>query len=181
MPTTSSTSIALDSSASSNSSNSTPRDDMPHVRSPVALAARPIWSALGWKRAGEGEAALDPDVELAARHIGRVEPQPTPHRAATHHHFLGRGRSHELLRLGRVDPHQQTALAARGDGHVAADEKGEPAEHPLLLDAAFAGDELADSGGQRLVIGHAAILTGGELRNALSEMNLSKSGNCGKI
>ena len=38
------------------------------------------------------------------------------------------------LGVAAVDADEHAALAAGGDGHVAADEEGEPAEHLLLAD-----------------------------------------------
>src|SRR5262249_36884645 len=46
------------------------------------------------------------------------------------------------------------ALAAGGDGHVAADKEGEPAEHLLLGQLGIAADELPDTPGEFLVVGH---------------------------
>ena len=48
-----------------------------------------------------------------------------------------------------------TALTAGGDGHVAADEERQPAEHLLLGEASLAADQFPDAIGQRLVVGHA--------------------------
>jgi hypothetical protein len=45
-------------------------------------------------------------------------------------------------------------LAARGDGHIAADQEGEPAEHLLLGQLGIAPDELSDASGELLVVGH---------------------------
>jgi hypothetical protein len=51
-------------------------------------------------------------------------------------------------------------LAAGRDGHVAADQKGQAAEHLLLGQAGFTGKQLADALREFLVVGHrAAIVT----------------------
>lgn len=43
-------------------------------------------------------------------------------------------------------------MAARTDGHVAADQERQPAEHPLLVGRAKLADQLADPLGQVLVV-----------------------------
>jgi hypothetical protein len=50
--------------------------------------------------------------------------------------------------------HEQAALAARGHGHVAADEEGEPTEHRFLRHVRLAREEHTDAGGELLVVGH---------------------------
>jgi len=49
-------------------------------------------------------------------------------------------------------------LAARSNGHVAADQKREPAEHLLLGQTGFAGDQLAYASREFLVVGHSTIV-----------------------
>src|SRR5215216_3261466 len=53
---------------------------------------------------------------------------------------------------------QDSPLAARCDGHVAADEKGEAAEHLLLLQIGLAADQLAYAIREFLVVRHGAML-----------------------
>ncbi len=53
---------------------------------------------------------------------------------------------------------QDATLAARCDRHVAADEKGEPAEHLLLRQIGFAADQFAYAIRELLVIRHGAIV-----------------------
>ena len=57
-----------------------------------------------------------------------------------------------------VHADQDSTLAARCDGHVAADEKGEPAEHLLLRQIGFAADKFAYAIRELLVVRHAAIV-----------------------
>src|SRR6266516_1584244 len=88
---------------------------------------------LGRKRPSVARAKLDPSRELTLRaDIFRVHPEPPRHRPVSHHGDAGLRRRDELVRLRRIDPHQDSPLAARGNRHVAADEEGEPAEHLLL-------------------------------------------------
>ena len=68
------------------------------------------------------------------------------------------GDAGQRLALVGIDPHQQAALAAGTDRHVAVDEKGQPAEHALLGQAGFPGDEGADALGECLVVGHEPII-----------------------
>ncbi len=53
-----------------------------------------------------------------------------------------------------VYAHHQPALAAGRDGHVPADQKGQAAEHLLLGDIGFAGDQLADPISEVFVVRH---------------------------
>ena len=45
-------------------------------------------------------------------------------------------------------------LAARRDGHVSADEEGQPAEHLLLGESSFGADQCPDPLSKVLVVGH---------------------------
>ena len=58
-----------------------------------------------------------------------------------------------------VHANQDSALAARRDGHVAADEKGEAAEHLLLGQVGLPDDQFSYAIREDLVVGHAAIVT----------------------
>ena len=53
---------------------------------------------------------------------------------------------------------QHAALAAGADRHVPADEEGQPAEHLLLGQFRVRADQVPDTSGEILVIGHAAIV-----------------------
>jgi hypothetical protein len=50
--------------------------------------------------------------------------------------------------------HIDGCLAARGDCHVAADEKGQAAEHLLLAQISLVGDQVAYAIREVLVVGH---------------------------
>ena len=52
------------------------------------------------------------------------------------------------------DVHEDTPLAARRHGHVAADEERQPAEHLLLGQLAVRTDELPDAISEFCVVGH---------------------------
>jgi hypothetical protein len=65
---------------------------------------------------------------------------------------------HQFVGVARRHPHQQTALAADRDGHVAVDQKRQPAEHPFLFEAALPAQEFADAVGEVFVVRHAPIL-----------------------
>jgi hypothetical protein len=71
---------------------------------------------------------------LVARVPDLTDAQPSPHWTVPH---LERHHVHavkQLLRLLRVEAHHQPAASARGYGHVAVDEEGQPTKHPLLRD-----------------------------------------------
>ena len=87
-----------------------------------------------------------------------VDTEPARHLPPAHLHRVGRRRGHEPFRLGRVDADEQPALAARGDGHVPADQECEPAEHLLLGEAGRAADAVADAGCEGFVVRHAAMV-----------------------
>jgi hypothetical protein len=96
----------------------------------------------------------DPASSRVSLDVVRGQTQPALHRATAHDHLLGRGRLDESVRLGRVDAHEDPALAARGDGHVAVHEEREAAEHRLLGHAGLAGDEVANARRERFVVCH---------------------------
>jgi hypothetical protein len=79
----------------------------------------------------------------------------TFHRPASHLDEATPRCSDESVREGRVDPHPDSTLAARRDGHVAADQEGEPAEHLLLGQRGFVRDQIAYPVGKHRVVGHA--------------------------
>src|SRR6185436_16143052 len=60
----------------------------------------------------------------------------------------------EPVRSRRIHTHEHTALAARRDRHVPADQKGEAAEHLPLGDGTRTREQLTDSIGELLVVGH---------------------------
>src|SRR5262249_38326022 len=64
------------------------------------------------------------------------------------------GRLDEPVGVGGGDAHHHPAPAARRDGHVAADEEREPAEHLLLGHVRLARGKLADPCRQRFVVCH---------------------------
>ena len=100
-----------------------------------------------------------PSSCLVRRYCG-AHAQPTGHRTAAHHrHFGGRG-IHDRVRLRGIDPDEHSALSARSDGHVAADEEGGPTEHRLLGQIALRTDQGADAVSQVLVV-HGRDGTGG--------------------
>jgi hypothetical protein len=88
--------------------------------------------------------ALDPWFELA---LGsdpfRIDPEPPVHRAPAHLEWSRVRPCDELVGVLGVDTHQQSALAAGRDRHVAADEEGETSEHLRLRDVWGVGDQLA--------------------------------------
>src|SRR5271157_6189714 len=106
-------------------------------------------SALRRQRAGVGRTQLDPlDQLLLGPEMLRSDPDPAAHPPAAHHRVSGTGPGDEAVRLGGIRPDQHAALAAHGDAHVAVDEERKAAEHLLLRDATFAGQELAYSVGE---------------------------------
>ena len=109
------------------------------------------------QRARVGHAALDPLRQLVLR---RLDAQPACHRAAAHDHLLRRRRLDEPRRLLGIDAHQDPALAAGGDGHVAVEEEGQAAEHLLRRHAVLAGDEQANPVRELLVVRHLAAIIG---------------------
>jgi hypothetical protein len=82
-------------------------------------------------------------------------------------------RGHEDSGLGWVDAHHQAALTTRCDRHVAADEEGQAAEHPLLGDVGVAADQLADSMRKVLVVRHGSIIAYSHVSEAIPVL-----GNC---
>ncbi len=97
-------------------------------------------------------------------HVFGVDAEPAAHRAAAHLHQGRLRRRDERVRLLGVDVDQDPALAARRDGHVAADQEREAAEHLLLGEPGLARDELADPVGERLVVRHTAIVLRAPIR-----------------
>jgi hypothetical protein len=111
------------------------------------------------QRAGVRRAALDPLGELTLlAEVLRVDPKPSIHGPAAHFHDIRVGRRDKSVRLFWVYAHQDSALPARRHGHVAADQKGEAAEHLLLAQIGLAGDQLAYAIREFLVVGHTAIV-----------------------
>src|SRR5947208_8191922 len=105
-------------------------------------------------------AKFDPFGELAfGTHIFGVDSEPSLHRPPTHFHQPSVRRRHERVRLCRVDANQYSTLAACGHFHVAADEKREPAEHLLLGQTGFAGDQFAYASREFLVVRHCSDRT----------------------
>src|SRR5207247_1399430 len=112
-------------------------------------------SGLGGQRTGVRHAALDPLGELTLlANVLCVHPEPAVHRPPAHDHRVCLRRGNELLRRRRVDPHEDPALTARSDGHVAPDQEGQPAEHLLLREALLPGHEAADPVCEILVVRH---------------------------
>jgi hypothetical protein len=56
--------------------------------------------------------------------------------------------------LCRIDANEEAALPACGDGHPAADQEGEPAEHPGLGELRLVGEQNPDAFRKRLVVCH---------------------------
>lgn len=84
----------------------------------------------------------------------RADPQPAPHRPATHYrHFGGRGRDKSLGIFGR-HTYQDPSLTAGGDGHIAIDQESQPPEHPLLAEAGFTREKFSNTVGEIHVVGH---------------------------
>src|SRR5207247_9373797 len=83
---------------------------------------------------------------------------PSVQRATAHHHRARVGRRDQRVGFVGLDADHEPALPARGDGHVAAHEEREPAEHALLGDAGLLADELANAIRQLLVVRHRAIV-----------------------
>jgi hypothetical protein len=74
-----------------------------------------------------------------------ADSQPSPHRPTAHlDETRGRG-CNGLVRIRGINANHQSPLAARRDGHVAADEEGEPAEHLLFRQGWLAVDQLANA------------------------------------
>src|SRR5436305_10894519 len=87
-----------------------------------------------------GDASLHPlpQRRIVGQHV-RADVEPALHRPAAAHLHLGRAWLLEQF-LGPlwIDANEQTAVTARGDTHVASDEKRETAEHLLLGVCLFA-------------------------------------------
>ena len=64
----------------------------------------------------------------------------------------------ERVGVLRVDAHHEATLTAGRDGHVSADQKSQPTEHPLRGDIRFAGDQLPDAARELLVIRHSRMI-----------------------
>ena len=73
-----------------------------------------------------------------------VDVAPTAHPASAHLEGAGPRRPLVGLVQGRVDAHQQTALAADADGQGAVDQERQSAEHLLLARTGLASHEVAD-------------------------------------
>jgi cytochrome P450 len=102
------------------------------------------------------DATVDPGAELAGgAHAGRVDPQPSVHRPASHHEAIDVRATDEPVGLRRIDAREQSPGAARGHRHLAVDQEREPAEHALLGDAALALEQIPDPIGELLVVRHA--------------------------
>ncbi len=88
-------------------------------------------------------AKFHPFCELAFRaHIFGVDAQPSLHSPPAHLHEASVRRRDERVRLRWVNGNQDPTLTACRHGHVAPDEKREPAEHLLLGQIGFAADQL---------------------------------------
>src|SRR5207342_3131850 len=119
-----------------------------------------LGSALRGQRAGVRRAALDPLGQLRSpAELIRIHAEPSRHRPTAHDRDLRLRGGDEPVGGRGVDPHEDPALAARRDRHVAADQEGEAAEHLLLRYAGLPRDELTDPVGEILVVGHRAMLT----------------------
>src|SRR5919108_1768756 len=107
------------------------------------------------QRARVARAAVDPFGELTLRtHAVGLDAEPALHLPAAHLHRAGVRRRDELVRLLRIDANEDPALPARPDGHVAADQEGEPAEHLLLRQAGLVAKQLPDALRELLVVRH---------------------------
>ncbi len=101
-----------------------------------------------------------------------VDAEPPAHRAAAHLHRRRLRRRDQRVRLLDVDVDEDPALAARRDGHVAADQEREAAEHLLLREPGLTRDELADPVGERLVVRHPEIVLRVSMRYTTPGMKL---------
>src|SRR5215211_2828343 len=129
----------------------------PTTRSPTTASA--LGLLLRRERARVPRAPVDPRRELAVGpHVVGVDAEPPLHLPAAHLHRAGVGGRDERVRLFRVDADEETALPARGDGHVAADHEGEPAEHLLLGQTGLAAEQALDPIRELLVVRHGAIV-----------------------
>jgi hypothetical protein len=77
--------------------------------------------------------------------------------ATAHLERLRVGLGEEPVGVGRIDANQQPSVTAGRDRHVASDQEGEAAEHPLLGEVALAAEQVADAAGEILVVGHQRI------------------------
>jgi hypothetical protein len=114
-------------------------------------------SALRGQRARKADAVAHPGLErpLRAQALG-IDAQPPLHLAPTHHHRADVRPRQQYLALLGADANKQPALAGGGNGHVAAEQEREAAEHRHLGDAFLAREQLADAVGEILVVGHRA-------------------------
>ena len=112
--------------------------------------------ALGRQRARVRHSALDPWLEPGASSpdalVVDAKPALHPRPRITNGCACGLATSSSVS-LG-IHADHQAALAARRDGHVAADQEREAAEHALLGDVRLAGDQLTIRFGEILVVRH---------------------------
>ena len=114
-------------------------------------------AALLWrKRPRTGDTDADPALELLScpDAVGG-DTDPSMRSPASHHHRLSVSLLEELRRFGGVDAQEETAVAARSDGHVAVDQERKPAEHALLTKAVLCVKQLAQAPDEILIEGHA--------------------------
>src|SRR5947209_497093 len=125
----------------------------PH-RLPLPPSSKPR-ASLGGQVAGVAGAPGDPILQLPfGSHAVGVDAQPAAGLPARHHHRADVGTPQQLVGVLRRYPHQQSAMSARGDRHVAVDQERQATEHSLFLDAALGAEQLADAVGEILVVGH---------------------------
>jgi hypothetical protein len=114
-------------------------------------------SLLGGQRPGERRPESYPAGELSFRpDTTFVDSKPSRHRTAAHLHATGRAGGNEPVGLRWIGAYKHATLTARRDRHVPSDQEGEPAEHLLLCEVRFVGQELANAICELLVVGHRA-------------------------
>src|SRR6266566_3116067 len=112
-------------------------------------------SGLGGQSTRVRNAALDPSGELTLlANMLSVNAEPTDHRPPAYDHQVCLRRGNQLVRRSGVHPHQDPALTAGCDGHVAPDEEGKAPEHLLLREALHPRDQAADPVCEILVVRH---------------------------
>src|SRR5215218_9397061 len=132
------------------------------ARSPITGPPASSRSTACRERTSVAGAELDPPGELGfGPDVFRGDAQPARQLPAAHLHGAGAGGGDEGGRLRRIDADQDAALAAGRDGHVAADQEGEPAEHLLLGETGLALDQLTDALREDLVVRHTGDATTG--------------------
>src|SRR5579875_821717 len=126
----------------------------------MTLGVPPVWirkrrRSFGWQSACVVDAASHPPAQLTPGFdAGGVDANPSTDFTTGHHHWVDMGPRHEFRGLLRRYPHQNSALLADGDRHVAVDQERKAAEHRLLFHPAYRAQQLSDAVDEVDVVSH---------------------------